>query len=79
MARSGDPNSAGSQFFICLDRVPHLDNKYTVFGNVIKGLDTVDKIAAMRRDPSKSTDRKLPAYVMKKVYIVKKSDIEVIL
>ena len=32
MARTNDPNSAGSQFFICLGRVPHLDNQYTVFG-----------------------------------------------
>lgn len=32
MARTNDPNSAGSQFFICVDHVPHLDNKYTVFG-----------------------------------------------
>ncbi len=75
MARSGDPNSAGSQFFICLGRVQHLDNKYTVFGNVLKGIETVDKIAAMRRDPSKSHDRTLPAVVMKKVYVAKKSDI----
>ncbi len=75
MARSGDPNSAGSQFFICLGDVPHLDNKYTVFGKVIKGIETVDKIAELRRDPSKSQDRKLPAFVMKKVYVAKKSDI----
>ena len=32
MARTSDPNSAGSQFFICLERVPHLDNQYTAFG-----------------------------------------------
>ena len=48
MARSADPNSAGSQFFICLGTVSQLDHKYTVFGQVIKGLDVLDKI---RRHP----------------------------
>jgi len=50
MARGPDPNSAGSQFFICLERLPHLDHKYTAFGNVIGGMDIVDKIAALKRD-----------------------------
>jgi len=44
MARSMDPNSANSQFFICFDAVPHLDGQYTVFGKVIKGMEFVDKI-----------------------------------
>jgi len=50
MARSSHPDSAGSQFFICLADAPFLDGKYTVFGEVIKGLDVVDKIAALPRD-----------------------------
>jgi len=44
MARSNDPNSANSQFFICFDNAPHLDRQYTVFGKVIKGIEFVDMI-----------------------------------
>ena len=44
MARSSDPNSANSQFFICFDDAPHLDRNYTVFGKVTKGMEYVDKI-----------------------------------
>ena len=44
MARSSDPNSANSQFFICFGPSPHLDRNYTVFGKVIKGMEFVDKI-----------------------------------
>ena len=46
MARAADPNSAGSQFFVCLGRLPSLDNKYTVFGKLTKGDDVLKKIAA---------------------------------
>ena len=44
MARSNDPNSANSQFFICLEVAPHLDRQYSVFGKVIKGMELVDLI-----------------------------------
>tara|TARA_A100001011_G_scaffold353342_1_gene394834 strand:+ start:324 stop:881 length:558 start_codon:yes stop_codon:yes gene_type:complete len=43
-ARSSDPNSANSQFFICFDSAPHLDRQYSVFGKVIKGMEFVDMI-----------------------------------
>lgn len=45
MARSQDPNSADSQFYIALAEIPHLDGSYTVYGKVISGLDVVQKIA----------------------------------
>ena len=44
MARSQNPNSANSQFFICFDTHPHLDRQYTVFGKVISGMEFVDQI-----------------------------------
>ena len=52
MARSQDPNSAGSQFFIVLKDSKSLDGKYTVFGKVTSGMDAVDKLAAIRTDLS---------------------------
>ncbi len=48
MARGQAPNSAGSQFFICVADAPHLDNQYTAFGFVVDGLDTVDKIVSVK-------------------------------
>lgn len=47
MARSSDPDSAGSQFFIVLNDSRFLDNQYTAFGKVIDGMDAIDKIAAL--------------------------------
>ena len=43
-ARSSDPNSFNSQFFICLDAAPHLDRQYSAFGKVVSGMEFVDKI-----------------------------------
>jgi len=50
MARSAHPDSAGSQFFICVADVPFLDRQYTVFGEVVKGMEVVDKIVSQPRD-----------------------------
>jgi peptidyl-prolyl cis-trans isomerase B (cyclophilin B) len=50
MARMRDPDSAGSQFFIMTADAPHLDGQYTAFGEVVEGLDTVDKIVAQPKD-----------------------------
>src|SRR4051812_26155781 len=50
MARTNDPDSAGSQFFIMHGRAPSLDHKYTAFGKVTKGLDVIDKIVNAPRD-----------------------------
>jgi peptidyl-prolyl cis-trans isomerase B (cyclophilin B) len=50
MARSPHPDSAGSQFFICVADVPSLDGQYTVFGEVVKGIEVVDKIVSQPRD-----------------------------
>ena len=50
MARAADPNSAGSQFFICVADAPFLDRQYTVFGEVVSGMDVVDKIVGQPRD-----------------------------
>ncbi len=50
MARSGHPDSAGSQFFICVADATFLDGKYTVFGEVIEGMEIADKIVSVKRD-----------------------------
>lgn len=65
MARSSDPNSAGSQFFIVLEDSDMikatLDKKYTVFGKVIEGMDVVDKIAALNTIGGNGRDSEQPA------------------
>lgn len=65
MARSQDPNSAGSQFYICLKDLPNLDANYVVFGKVIKGMDVVDKIAQVPTGPREMPKEEI---VMTKVY-----------
>ncbi len=50
MARANDPDSAGSQFFICVADAPFLDWQYTVFGEVVSGMEVVDKVVTMKRD-----------------------------
>ena len=56
MARTSDPNSANSQFFICFNNeASYLDRQYTVFGKVIKGMEFVDKIK--RGEPAFDPDK----------------------
>ena len=66
MARSGNPNSAGSQFFIMHKNAPHLDGQYAAFGKVIEGLDVVDRIACVDTDYG---DMPLTPVVMTKVSV----------
>jgi peptidyl-prolyl cis-trans isomerase B (cyclophilin B) len=60
MARSANPDSAGSQFFICLGRAPHLDHSYTAFGKVVEGLDVLMKIGNTPVGPSRSGEMSKP-------------------
>lgn len=61
MARSSNPNSANAQFFICFDEADFLDKQYTVWGQVIEGMDNVDKLA--RGEPPKSPDKMITVRV----------------
>lgn len=67
MARTNAPDSAGSQFFICLGRQSFLDGKYTAFGETTEGLDVVEQIGAVKTN---AQDRPLEPVVMKRVSIV---------
>ena len=67
MARSMDPNSAGSQFFIMHQDAPHLDGSYAAFGHVVNGIEVVDEIAAVATDWN---DKPKTPVVMEKVEIV---------
>ena len=59
MARSQNPDSGGSQFFICVADAPFLDNKYTVFGKVVSGLDVIDAIVNTPRDAKDNPDDRI--------------------
>lgn len=67
MARSADPNSASSQFFIVHKTSPHLNGQYAAFGKVVEGMDVVDEIAEADTD---YMDKPTTPQVMKKVTIV---------
>jgi len=63
MARSNEPDSAGSQFFICVKDSPFLDRQYTAFGRVVRGMEVADKIVGESRDardnPKERVDMKV--------------------
>ncbi|MEO0116218.1 MAG: peptidylprolyl isomerase [candidate division WOR-3 bacterium] len=72
MARRGDMvnperKSSGSQFYICLRDLPSLDNAYTIIGQVVEGMEIVDKIAQVERDPR---DKPIKPVVMEKVTVI---------
>jgi peptidyl-prolyl cis-trans isomerase B (cyclophilin B) len=66
MARAGNPNSAGSQFFIMVATSPHLDGKYASFGRVTEGMEEADRIVGVKRD---SMDKPHEPQRMKKVTV----------
>ncbi len=66
MARSSDPNSAGSQFFIVVRDSPHLDRQYSVFAKVISGMNVVDQIVTVPRD---SRDNPIKKVTIEKITI----------
>jgi peptidyl-prolyl cis-trans isomerase B (cyclophilin B) len=66
MARSMNPNSAGSQFFIMVADAPHLDGQYAAFGKVIEGMEEADRIVSVDRDYN---DRPLTEEVMQTVTV----------
>ncbi len=56
MARARENDSAGSQFFICVDKTSQLDGQYTIFGQVVMGMDVADRIVAAEKDPARGRD-----------------------
>ncbi len=69
MARSNDPDSAGSQFFIMLDEASHLDGSYAAFGKVIDGMDTVKLIEKIERVADSNTGKLSQNLVLKKALV----------
>ncbi len=71
MARSADPDSAGCQFYICLAPLAQLDGKYTVFGQVIDGMEVVRRIGKVQTD---ANDKPLEPVIIKRMHIEDKQD-----
>jgi len=69
MARAANPDSAGSQFFICVADSPFLDKQYTAFGEVVSGIEVADTIVGQPRDRMDNPDERIEI----KVKIVEKS------
>ncbi len=70
MARSRQPDSAGSQFFVCVDRTTQLDNKYTVFGHAVAGMDVADRIVTAEQDPAAGRERPAAPVVIEHAVVI---------
>ena len=66
MARSGHPDSAGSQFFLMVEKAPHLDGQYAAFGKIIEGMDNADSIVKTKCDYN---DKPYEDQIMNKVTV----------
>jgi len=73
MARTNDPNSASSQFFICFEETPHLDGDYAAFGKVVYGMGAVDEIGEATTD---ANDKPLVDIAIKKASIITDAEFE---
>lgn len=69
MARTSDPNSAGSQFFICLERVPHLDNQYTAFGKTADA-ESLAVVKAIGNVATGAADKPTKPVTIKKATVI---------
>lgn len=70
MARTNEPNSAGSQFFICLEKVTHLDNQYTAFGRTADAA-SLEVVKAIGKVTTGSSDRPVKPVAIKTVTVIK--------
>ena len=75
MARSRDPDSAGSQFFICFGTASHLDRQYTAFAKVIQGMDVLDKLQAVPVGGPQGSSPKTPV-VLESVTLIPRSELK---
>lgn len=76
LAHGADPNSGSTEFYICLVPRPHLDGKYTVFGQLIEGLDILEKIGNVEVNEQYIGDSKIAFHEPKEPVIIKKASIE---
>lgn len=74
MARSQDVDSAGSQFFICVASTPQLDGKYTIFGQVVAGIDVADTIVSADKNPAAGRDAPRNPVAINKAHIMVGTD-----
>lgn len=74
MARSQSVDSAGSQFFVCVDVTTQLDGKYTIFGHVVSGIEVADTIVNAEKNPSAGRDAPANPVAINKVVIIEGAD-----